>query len=341
MKPVRLLLTVLMLMLVSCGQPPAAGPRVALPEAASREAQREPDIRLKMPDGTIRTLPMERYLRGVLASELFPDWHPVAFEAQAIASRSYALWSRARARADGKPHDVTTTTGSQVWAGPPKNPAVRAKVDAALARTRGRVLTWRGRLFPAFFSSSHGTRSADGHRVFPFSTPDIPPLRGRELRTWDARSPRFRWPAVRRPAAAVLAAAVQRGHVLVRDLEGRPVRDRMRRQPTSLSRIHPVAWHGTGRVAQWELDRDATASYRIRSNDLRHAFNAVPGTGEAFSGDFDASVERGSLVLRNGRGHGHGVGLSQYGAQAMAEAGHDAARILGVYYPGADLTTMW
>lgn len=58
----------------------------------------------------VNTVGMESYLPGVLQRELFPDWEPVAFRAQAVAARSYAIWEVARSRSLGRPYDLESTT---------------------------------------------------------------------------------------------------------------------------------------------------------------------------------------------------------------------------------------
>ena len=63
----------------------------------------------------VNHLPIEGYLPGVIDKELYPSWHPIAFSAQAIAARSYALWESALHA--NRHYDLEATTASQVYGG--------------------------------------------------------------------------------------------------------------------------------------------------------------------------------------------------------------------------------
>jgi stage II sporulation protein D len=80
---------------------------------------------------------------------------------------------------------------------------------------------------------------------------------------------------------------------------------------------------------------DGTRRYRVSAADLRRFLNPtnVP------SYQFEARVTDGLLVLE-GRGHGHGVGLCQWGARGLAEAGSGPLAILRHYYPGAEVVRL-
>jgi len=120
----------------------------------------------------IATLPMERYLVGVLAGELYASWEPAAYEAQAIAARSYALHERRRSRAAGRRYDIEGSALDQVFAGAVENRTARDAVRA----TRGmvlldgpgtaRALGTSGAL-RAYYSSTCGGRGADAAGIWP------------------------------------------------------------------------------------------------------------------------------------------------------------------------------
>jgi stage II sporulation protein D len=102
----------------------------------------------------IDDLPIDDYVRGVIAWEMPSSWHAAALRAQAIAARSYALAERSAARA----YDVLPDTRSQMYGG------VRAETpatDAATSATAGVALMWNGAVARAFFHDSSGGRTAD------------------------------------------------------------------------------------------------------------------------------------------------------------------------------------
>ena len=101
----------------------------------------------------INVVEMSSYIPGVLAGELYEGWHDSAFEAQAVAARSYAL-SEIHQRVKHA-WDVTDTPASQAYHGVAYSQAVRC-ADA----TRGQILTWEDSLVPGYFSSCCGGAAA-------------------------------------------------------------------------------------------------------------------------------------------------------------------------------------
>lgn len=116
---------------------------------------------------TVNVVSVEKYLRGVVPSEMPSTWHPQAVQAQAVAARTYAIFERdSRGRSV---FDVYDTTQSQVYRG------VRAEqpgADAAIAATAGQIRTYGGA--PAFtqFSSSNGGWTAPGSQPYQVAQQD-------------------------------------------------------------------------------------------------------------------------------------------------------------------------
>ncbi|MDE3025672.1 MAG: SpoIID/LytB domain-containing protein [Acidobacteriota bacterium] len=111
----------------------------------------------------INVVGLEDYLYGVVPAEMPSTWSPPALEAQAVASRSYALATKKVAA----PFDVYADTRSQMYLGVShETPATNAAVDA----TRGQVVMYGGKIAATFFSSSSGGETesiADGWGVAP------------------------------------------------------------------------------------------------------------------------------------------------------------------------------
>ena len=80
-------------------------------------------------------------------------------------------------------------------------------------------------------------------------------------------------------------------------------------------------------------------------DDLRLAWNMYNGgpskPGFLWSANCQWQMSGDNVIFHNGRGFGHGVGLCQFGAEGKAQRGWRGEQILGAYYPGAKLTTMW
>jgi len=134
---------------------------------------------------TINTVPIESYLRGVVAWEMPSSWAVAALDAQAIASRSYALASRKPSNS----FDVYADTRSQAYGGVA---AEAARTDAAVSATTGQAVTYHGEIVPAFFFSSSGGHTESIQDAW--GGPAIPYLVG-VPDPYDAISPMDPWPS--------------------------------------------------------------------------------------------------------------------------------------------------
>ena len=107
-------------------------------------------------DGGLRVvndLGIEKYVRGVVAREMSPDWHPEALKVQAVAARSYALATRN----SEEPFDVYSDTRSQAYGG---IEAETQPTNAAVAATQNQIVTYDGKVAVTFFSASSGGKTA-------------------------------------------------------------------------------------------------------------------------------------------------------------------------------------
>jgi len=123
-----------------------------------------------MMGGKVRKVALEAYVRGVVSAEVSPSWPLAALEAQAVASRTYAL----TAHAGGSKFDVYADTRSQVYRGVA---AQTPQTDAAVADTVGQIVTYAGYPAITYFFASSGGRTENVENAFPGSEPQ-PWLRG-------------------------------------------------------------------------------------------------------------------------------------------------------------------
>ncbi|HSZ70769.1 MAG TPA: SpoIID/LytB domain-containing protein [Solirubrobacteraceae bacterium] len=121
-------------------------------------------------DGKVRKLPLEAYVRGVVGAEMPASWPLAVLEAQAVASRTYALTDHA----GGSRFDVYADTRSQVYLG---TKAQTTQTDAAVAATAGQVVTYAGQPAITYFFASSGGMTEDVQDGFPGAAPE-PWLRG-------------------------------------------------------------------------------------------------------------------------------------------------------------------
>jgi len=132
----------------------------------------------------VNTVPLDQYVRGVVAGEMPHRWSIAALAAQAVAARSYALATLK----PGRTFDLYADTRSQVYGGIAYE---TPRTDVAVAKTAGKVLTWRGRVATTFFFSTSGGRTADVGQVWP-AFGHVPYLRSVDD-PYDARSPHHLW----------------------------------------------------------------------------------------------------------------------------------------------------
>jgi stage II sporulation protein D len=275
----------------------------------------------------VNHVPLEDYLPGVLDRELFSHWHPQTYEALSVAARSYAMIQIRKA--GNRHYDLESTTKSQVYAGVTGNGRA---IDAARA-TRGLVLTWEGRVFPAFYSSCCGGAGQDGPAVMADS-PVIPPLMGRTRHDCCNSSPHFRWGPIVRNRQSLSQRIAAWG--------------RTNRHPSehvgTIAHIAIGARNRAGRPTRFIITSVSGKTFELGAEEFRFACNNVgqglsplPATGILKSSFVEVRVAGDDVWLTDGRGFGHGVGLCQFGAQSLAQRGQGWQAILDYYYPGAEI----
>lgn len=271
---------------------------------------------------------IETYLPGVLEKELYANFQPATYLAQAITARTYAI-ARSVERGPGSHYDVEATTASQVYAGASERPIARR----AAADTAGLVLAYNDRIFSAYFSSTCG-----GLRQSPtdaFGGPsNVTPLEPHTSHDWCRISPRYEWGPVQRDRQELSRRIAAWG----------AARELIISRIGTIRTIRIASRNSLGRPTRFRLNDESGRRFELRADSLRHAANhnddegdlePIEGEDRLFSGHFDVEVEGDRVRFINGRGFGHGVGFCQYGAEGMARAGHDPKAILAESYPGA------
>lgn len=254
----------------------------------------------------INELDLEEYLYGVVRSEMDPRWPAEALRAQAVAARSLAAQSAGRFAAEG--YDVRSTTDSQVYGGvAAEDPRATAAVDA----TRGVVMLYDGR--PAFAAYHTDSGGATESSEYVWGSV-IPHLRG-VADPYSKDAANHEW--VLRLDLAAVEAALQRA--------GRPA--------AGLQRLEIAATSPSGRVMTLRLVT-AAGPIEIKGTDFRSAI----GVNALRSTLFTVRPQPGEAAVEiAGRGSGHGVGMSQWGARGLALAGRGYVEILRYYYTGVTI----
>ena len=256
----------------------------------------------------VNELPLEDYVVGVLRAETSERWPLETLRAQAIVARTYAAYHRTLKT--GKPYHIVASTAHQVYAG---RVAATSPIWEAVRTTAGRVLLWEGELFPAFYHSASGGYTEDPRTVF--AARNMPRLKA--IRDeFSAGAPNFHWGLDLR--LGDLTEILRRHGVDVGAIEAIEVTER-----TPSLRASVVTVHG------------ARGSARLRGNEFRRMVGYETIRSTLFAVAVDGATARFA-----GRGYGHGIGMSQWGAKGMAEHGYAAEKILEYYYPGARLGSL-
>jgi stage II sporulation protein D len=260
-------------------------------------------------DGLLRiavTLPVERYVEQVVASESGPADTIESLKALAIVVRSYAVHER-HGHAG---YDVCDSTHCQLlhWNGISQR---RAAAHRATLETAGETLWFRGQRALAYFNKDCGGFSAGMQDVWPKAAP-LPYLSARDDRYCGGPGQQWATDAT----LAELTAALARHGVAAPGWRHLTVERRTQ----------------SGHAVAVRLDSSVVAS-----EDFRIAVGETLGWNKIPSTWFEVS-QSGDHFFFHGRGWGHGVGLCQRGAAAMAGQGKNTMEILAQYFPGAQAT---
>ncbi len=276
-------------------------------------------VRLKLADGSVEEVPMSEYLWGVVAAEMPASFEEEALKAQACAARTYTV--RKQASPSEKHPDADVCVDSACCQAYILRDAAEIrwglnageygeKITRAVAETDGLGILYAGEPIQAVFFSSAPGKTADaaevwGNEVDYLKSVDSP--EGDEVPNYRSRllvSPE----EVKTQAASACPGA---------DLSG-----------------DPSGWfgkpetNGAGMVNAITLGGAELTGRQVRSMfSLRSAAFTVTWDGEQFV--FDVT------------GYGHGVGMSQYGANALAKEGKTFRDILTWYYTGAAVGKLW
>ena len=244
------------------------------------------------------TIPFEKYVQGVVASEMPSSFDEEALKAQAVASRTYAL---GRIEAGGK---LCDTVHCQVY----RSDNISSKVKKAVEATSGQVLLADGELaaHALYFASSAG-KTENAQDVFSGSYSYLVSV-----------------------DSSYEPGATHKKEVLtmsVSEFAGK-IKDAMPELDfgaITKKNIKIKTRSEGGRAAQVQV-----GDQKVSGTDIRSALSL-------YSTRMEFSFEDDEITITTS-GSGHGVGMSQYGANGLAKKGKDYREILAHYYQGTDVS---
>ncbi len=267
--------------------------------------------------GRMEEMPLEDYVYGVVAAEMPAAYHLEALKAQAVAARTRALQQDGGCR-EAPGADVCTLSGHcqgyaaeavlrERWGN--EYELYQRRIWEAVSATAGQILTWQGEPILVMYHAISGGRTEDVQAVFSEARPYLISVEsGGEEGARGYREDAF---YSYQEAAQLLGEAFPDLSVT----------------PDSLRRTLAVAAHTrTGRV-----DSLLLGSGSVKATDFRAALGLR-------STLFTFSMDDGGITFHQ-TGYGHGVGMSQAGANSMGADGADYRQILAHYYPQTTLET--
>lgn len=256
-------------------------------------------------EGQEEKIPLETYITGVVAAEMPVSFKKEALKAQAIAARTYALKTTNYGKIA-----IAPTVAKQVFYDEEQRKANWAsnflgnekKIVEAINETKGQVILYNNELITAMF---HSTSNGKTESAYGYGGNDIPYLQS-VTSISDQTSPKFE---------------AEQEWTLSQWNKLWPIQW----QPSDFNRIQ-LFYNDSGRVERLQLGNNVWTGREVRT------LLGIPSTD--FTIIFNANKRK---VRVKTQGYGHGVGMSQYGAEAMANEGKTAAEILHYYYQDIEI----
>ena len=267
------------------------------------------NVRIQRTNGSIDTVPFESYIIGVLAGEMPANFELEALKAQALAARSYVLKKMEQNK--NNDYDIVDTVMNQVYLDESQMKAKwkdqyeekLQKITKAVNDTQGEYIAYNGEVIQAFFFSTSSGKTENSEEVFQES---LPYLRSVDS-TWDSDVS----PVFNEIYKFTLEEFYQKLNL--------PYEEKLQ--------INIVDTTSTGRIKNIEINRQ-----KFKASDLTKLLN--------LRSTYFNIEQNGNIITIQTKGYGHGGGMSQYGAQAMALKGYNYQEIIKYYYQNVEILKM-
>lgn len=281
---------------------------ICLKEKANHSFFNEKTIKIKTEENKIKELNLEEYLIGVLAAEMPASFEEEALKAQAVASRSYALY---KIQHTTEEYDILTDITNQAYITPlemqqnwqqdyEKN---YQKIKNAVKKTEKEIMTYQQEVIEAFYFSMSNGATEDSLLVFNEKVPYIESVESK----WDNET--------------------------IKNFE----------VTTTFSKNEFCKLLTIENCNQIEIDNITfTPSHRVKNitiNQKNFSGITLRKLLNLRSTDMKITLENENIQITT-KGYGHGVGMSQYGANGMAKEGYSYKDILNYYYKDITIQKM-
>ena len=252
--------------------------------------------------GDIVEMELEEYLKGVVYAEMPSSFNIEALKAQAVAARTYTKFKMADST-----HICDNPSHCQAWLENDYSENFE-KVSKAVEETRGKTVSYMGETIEAFFHSSSGGKTESSKDVWgkdiPYLVPVESPNEDKIMSTFFSEKE-----VTYKELKTLINNYLGKNQVTTEKLK---------------NKIKIISRTEGDRVNEIKIDKASLSGASIR------------GILELRSTNFDIELKEKSVVFRV-KGYGHGVGMSQWGAEVMAREGKDYEEILKYYYPNTEV----
>ena len=252
--------------------------------------------------GDIVEMELEEYLKGVVYAEMPSSFNIEALKAQAVAARTYTKFKMADST-----HICDNPSHCQAWLENDYSENFE-KVSKAVEETRGKTVSYMGETIEAFFHSSSGGKTESSKEVWgkdiPYLVPVESPNEDKIMSTFFSEKE-----VTYKELKTLINNYLGKNQVTTEKLK---------------NKIKIISRTEGDRVNEIKIDKASLSGASIR------------GILELRSTNFDIELKEKSVVFKV-KGYGHGVGMSQWGAEVMAREGKDYEEILKYYYPNTEV----
>lgn len=253
-------------------------------------------------NGVVTTIELEEYIVGVVAAEMPASFNIEALKAQAVAARTYTM----KKASSGK--TLVNSTSDQVYNTVQQMKSKWGssfstyynKIKSAVSATKGLVIKYNGKYIDALYCSMTNGKTEQPEYVWTYSYPYLKCVSS----SWDKNV---------------------KGFETTKNFEYSSVSSALGQTITKDTVIEVLGYTVSGRIDKIKIGDKTYTGVQVRTKlGLR-------------STDFTIVLNDSNISITT-RGYGHGVGLSQYGANEMAKQGYTYDKILHHYYTGVEIT---
>ncbi len=272
----------------------------------------------------INYLKLEKYLKSVVGSEMPKEFPLAALQAQAIAARTYVL----KLLGKNEFFDIHSTQASQVYLG---LEAETAKINRAVRSTSSLALFYENKLIEAVFHSSSGGRTENSGQVWKYQLPYL-----RSVVDYDQNSTKYRW------SKKISSSELDKIFSDIGGLNSIQIKKKSNSDRVLVIKLYGP--NGTKNISGKNLRENLKllsnkfdVNLKFNHSDLENKLNS--GNKAVGNSAYETlpPIPTDYFLLVKGYGAGHGVGMSQWGAKAMAERGAHFRKILRHYYTGVQI----